>query len=98
MLHSNPGERGGQFAACQLEWIAAQTMRPAQVPSTVGLITAVYGVGQIVGPPLAASLLARRPATGFSLSLELAAAALALGAALYLLLTRLYPLPAPAAN
>ena len=73
-------------------------LRPSQVPSTVGLITSVYGVGQIIGPPLAASLLARRPAAGFSLSLELAAAALALGAALFLLLARLYPVPTPAAR
>lgn len=67
-------------------------LRPDQVPSTVGLITAMYGLGQIGGPPLATSLLALRPGAGFSLSLEIAAAALGLGALLYLLLKRLYPL------
>lgn len=68
-------------------------LRPDQVPSTVGLITAMYGLGQIGGPPLATSLLALRPGTGFSLSLEIAAGALALGTLLYLLLKRLYPVP-----
>jgi hypothetical protein len=67
-------------------------LRPDQVPSTVGLITAMYGIGQIGGPPLATSLLALRPGAGFSLSLEFAATALGLGALLYLLLKRLYPL------
>ncbi|RYF38535.1 MAG: YbfB/YjiJ family MFS transporter, partial [Comamonadaceae bacterium] len=68
-------------------------IRPAQAPSFMGLLTAMYGLGQIAGPPLAAALLARSrtPGEGFTLSLQIAAAALALGVVLYGLLARLYP-------
>ena len=68
-------------------------LRPQQAPSFMGLLTAMYGVGQIVGPPLAAALLARSatPGSGFDRSLEIADAALVLGAALYLWLARRYP-------
>jgi hypothetical protein len=59
----------------------------------MGLLTAVYGVGQIVGPPLAAAMLARSatPGLGFTRSLEIAAAALVLGAFLYLWIARRRP-------
>jgi fucose permease len=59
----------------------------------MGLITAMYGVGQIVGPPLAAALVARsaHPAEGFALSLEIAAGALVAGALIYLFMVRIYP-------
>ncbi|MEP6790030.1 MAG: YbfB/YjiJ family MFS transporter [Ramlibacter sp.] len=68
-------------------------LRPGHAPSFMGLLTAMYGVGQIVGPPLAAAMLARSttPGQGFTLSLEIAAAALAAGAALYALMVRLFP-------
>ncbi|HSV53882.1 MAG TPA: YbfB/YjiJ family MFS transporter [Burkholderiaceae bacterium] len=68
-------------------------LRPAQTASTMGLLTAVYGLGQIVGPPLAAALLARSrtPGEGFTLSLEIAAAALLVGAAIYALMSQRYP-------
>ena len=68
-------------------------LRPTQAPSTMGLLTAMYGVGQIAGPPLAAAMLARSatPGQGFTLSLEIAAAALAAGAVLYALMVRLFP-------
>ena len=75
-------------------------VRPAQATSFMGLLTAVYGVGQIAGPPLAAWLVARSitPARGFSVSLWIASGLLAAGCALYLLLARLYPvLRTPAA-
>jgi hypothetical protein len=63
----------------------------------MGLLTAMYGVGQIAGPPLAAALIARSgtPAQGFSLSLEIAAGSLVAGALLYLELARRYPLQRP---
>lgn len=50
-----------------------------------GLLTALYGIGQIAGPPLAAALLARAdsPSQGFDWALGMAAAALVLGAGLY---------------
>ncbi len=66
----------------------------------MGLLTAMYGVGQIAGPPLAAVLIARSgtPRTGFALSLEIAAGSLVAGALLYLELARRYPLQRPAAH
>jgi predicted MFS family arabinose efflux permease len=68
-------------------------LRPQQVSSAIGLLTAMYGVGQIVGPPLAAALLARSPTPGigFTRSLEIAAATLLLGALLYLWMARRHP-------
>ena len=65
-------------------------LRPEQPASAMGLLTAMYGVGQIVGPPLAAAMLARSatPGLGFTRSLEIAAAALLVGAALYLWMAR----------
>ena len=69
-------------------------LRPATAASYIGLLTATYGVGQILGPPLVALLL-RRSAdadAGFTLSLEIAASALLLGAALYAWLVKAYPL------
>ena len=69
-------------------------LRPAHVSSTTGLVTAVYGLGQIAGPPLVALLLARSASVGagFNLSLEIAVAALALGVLLYGVMVRAYPL------
>ncbi|HEX2543022.1 MAG TPA: YbfB/YjiJ family MFS transporter [Caldimonas sp.] len=75
----------------------ARRLRPQRTASTIGLLTATYGIGQIVGPPLVALLLERShdPGTAFRLSLEIAASALLLGAALYVLMRRLWPaLPA----
>jgi len=68
-------------------------LRPAQAPSYMGLATALYGLGQIVGPPLAAALVARgtHPGEGFNLSLQIAAGALVFGALLYGLLIRWHP-------
>ena len=50
-----------------------------------GLLTALYGMGQIAGPPMAAALLARAgsEAQGFAWALEVAASVLVAGAALY---------------
>lgn len=48
-------------------------------------MTALYGIGQIAGPPMAAALLARAgsQAQGFGWALGVAAAVLVLGAVLY---------------
>ena len=73
-------------------------LRPEHVASTMGLLTAMYGVGQIVGPPLAAAMLARSttPGAGFTRSLEIAAASLVAGALLYLWMARRQqPAPRP---
>ena len=69
-------------------------LRPALAANYMGLITAVYGVGQIVGPPLVAVLL-RHSATageGFTRSLQIAMSALLIGAVLYLWMVRAYPM------
>jgi hypothetical protein len=68
-------------------------LKPAAAASFMGLMTATYGTGQILGPPLAALLLRgqRTPSEAFTLALEIAAAALLLGAGLYGLLLRAYP-------
>jgi MFS family permease len=80
-------------------------VRPQQAASFMGLLTAVYGAGQIAGPPLAAWLVARSatPAAGFGLSLWIATGLLVFGALLYLALVRWFPMrgnvsvPPPAA-
>lgn len=72
----------------------ARRMRPDQAQSTMGLLTALYGLGQVLGPPMVARLLSHSSTLveGFSLSLEIAAAALVLGALLYALMIRVFPL------
>jgi MFS family permease len=72
-------------------------VRPLQATSFMGLLTAMYGLGQIAGPPLAAWLVARSatPAAGFTTSLWIASALLAFGAALYVVLARRYPAAVP---
>ena len=81
----------------------ARRLRPQHAASTMGLLTAMYGVGQIAGPPLAAWLVARSrtAAEGFALSLWIASGILLAGALLYVGLARAYPVlsaprPAPA--
>ena len=69
-------------------------LRPATAHSAMGLLTVLYGTGQIAGPLLAAAVLARSatPAQGFDRSLAIAAGALVAGALLYLALAWRYPL------
>lgn len=71
----------------------ARRLRPVQTASFMGLLTAVYGLGQIVGPALTAAVLARSATTaeGFTRSLGIAASALLLGIVLYLWIARRYP-------
>ncbi|MGV8804529.1 MAG: YbfB/YjiJ family MFS transporter [Polaromonas sp.] len=73
----------------------ARRLRPATAASFMGLLTATYGVGQILGPPLVAQLLRRsaNAGAGFALSLQLAAGALVVGAALYAWLCKAHPAP-----
>lgn len=68
-------------------------LRPSSAASYMGLLTAVYGIGQISGPPLVAVLLRRSASlgAGFTLSLEIAAGALVVGMVLYLWMSRAYP-------
>ncbi len=68
-------------------------LKPNSVASYTGLLTAVYGLGQVAGPPLAAWLLSRSVivAHGFNLALEIAANSLVLGALMFVALARVYP-------
>ena len=62
----------------------ARRLWPRSADSFASLITAVYGLGQIMGPPMVAWLLARgSQAQGFAQGLALAAAALVAGALMY---------------
>lgn len=67
-------------------------LRPASAPSFMGLLTVVYGLGQIAGPPLVAVLLRHSPSlrAGFTLSLEIAAATLLAGAVMFVWMARVY--------
>jgi len=66
---------------------------PLQPASLMGLLTAVYGLGQIVGPPLASAFLARSVSVqaGFNAALGAAAVALLLGSLMYGVMVRWYP-------
>jgi hypothetical protein len=68
-------------------------LRPLLAASFMGLLTAVYGIGQIAGPPMVALILrqSRNTGTGFTLALEIAASGLFAGALLYVLMLRLWP-------
>ena len=68
-------------------------LKPESVASYVGLLTAVYGLGQVAGPPLAAWLVSRSVsvAQGFNLALEIAAGSLMLGAVMFVVMARMYP-------
>jgi len=71
----------------------ARRVRPQRVGPTIGLLTALYGVGQILGPPLAGYLIAHAGSAseGFGMALDLAAGSLVLGVALFAILIRRYP-------
>ena len=84
------------FPFTAITYFAMQEIRrlcPTHPAGYMGLATALWSLGQIAGPPLAAALLARSrtPAEGFATSLEIAASLLCTGALLYGLMVRLYP-------
>lgn len=68
----------------------ARRLWGASAARLIGLMTAAYAIGQIAGPPLATSLVARTG--GFAASLCVAAAALMLGAAIYAWMWRTMPM------
>lgn len=78
----------------------ARRLRPTTAASLMGLLTATYGAGQILGPPLVAVLLrhTRSASDGFSLSLEIAASALLVGVVVYGWMVRAYPVKSFAAS
>ena len=71
-------------------------LRPDHVASTTGLVTAMWSIGQTAGPPMVALLLRRVPTVGaaFTLALVVAAAALVVGALVFLASARRWPRPA----
>ena len=66
----------------------ARRLQPASAAALMGLMTAMYGIGQIAGPPLVAWRLGHSvtAAEGFRTSLAIAALALLAGAALFALM------------
>ena len=68
-------------------------LRPHQVAATTGLVTALWSIGQTVGPPMVAVLLRRTSAVSaaFTLSLGIAGAALVVGAVVFVGSSRLWP-------
>jgi MFS family permease len=74
----------------------ARRLRPQDAARCMGLLTGVYGLGQIAGPPLTGILLAGTgdPGRGFALALATASASLVVGAGLCLLLRRRWPVAA----
>ncbi len=68
-------------------------LRPEGASGFIGLLTAVYGLGQILGPPWVSFVLQRsaNPAQGFAVSLQTAAASLLVGIVLFGWLARRHP-------
>lgn len=73
----------------------ARRVWPAAGDSFPGLLTAAYGIGQIVGPPMVAWMLhhAATQGQGFVYGLAVAAAALGVGAVVYAAMAWRWPLP-----
>ena len=71
----------------------ARRVKGGTASSFMGLLTATYGLGQVLGPLLVAQLLQHHtPSRGFDLALLSAASALVLGAALFAWMMRRYRL------
>ena len=72
----------------------ARRLVPVAAASFMGLITAVYGLGQIAGPLMVPWVLQHTSsrAQGFTVSLEVAAAVLVVGALVYVFMAWRYPL------
>lgn len=71
----------------------ARRIRGGTAAGFMGLLTATYGLGQVLGPVLVAELLRHTsPAQGLDLALGAAALSLLLGAGVFIVMARLYPL------
>jgi MFS family permease len=68
-------------------------LHPQSASAIIGLLSASFGICQIAGPPVAALFLARAAshAEGFAWALNLAAATLIAGAAIYLVMIKMFP-------
>jgi hypothetical protein len=70
-------------------------LRPAHVAATTGLVTVLWSIGQAAGPPMVAALLrgaGDNAGVAFTRSLAIAAAALAVGAVIFVVASRAWPL------
>jgi predicted MFS family arabinose efflux permease len=69
-------------------------LRPHHVARFMGMLTALFGIGQIAGPSIVSVLLrhAVTPAAGFASALEIASITLTVGAIIYLAMIRLWPM------
>ncbi len=78
----------------------ARRLKPHNASTLIATLTAAWGLGQILGPPLVAWLLPRsaNAGQGFERALLVAAGALVLGAVLLLWLMRRHPLQPAAAS
>ena len=63
----------------------ARRLHPQSPAAIIGLLSGAFAAGQIVGPPVAAAMLARAgdQATGFAWAIYIASASLLVGAAIY---------------
>ncbi|KAB2644732.1 MAG: YbfB/YjiJ family MFS transporter [Verrucomicrobia bacterium] len=74
----------------------ARRLRPQESTTLMGLLSAMYGLGQILGPSVASYFLShsKSHAQAFSFSLMTAAASLGVGAFFFLLMRCLFPIKA----
>ena len=74
----------------------ARRLWPSSADSFVALVSVLYGIGQIAGPPMVAWLLhhSAEGSKGFERGLGLAAGALVVGAGMYLVSVVVWPLRA----
>jgi MFS family permease len=77
------------FFAMQL----GRKLHPQSAPAIIGLLSASFGLCQIIGPPVAAMLLARAGthAIGFAWSLNIAATTLVMGGLIFWWLATVFP-------
>jgi MFS family permease len=68
-------------------------LHPQSAPAIIGLLSGAFAFGQIIGPPVAAAMLARAAnhATGFAWAIDLAAGSLLIGAAMYGWMIKRFP-------
>ncbi len=86
---------GAPFTAVTLFAVQeARRLRPHNPSAYIGVVTAAFGLGQILGPPMVAVLLKRSAtsAEGFAWSLQIAATALLAGIGIFWWLARRHPL------
>ena len=68
-------------------------LKPLDAARYIGMLTAIFSIGQLVGPPMVKAFLSHTadPQTAFAHSIEVAGAALAVGGVIVFALTLLWP-------